>query len=135
LVGRESELGVLQAAFAEAMQGSCRGVLVAGAPGVGKTSLINALHPLVSAKGGWFVSGKFDQYRHDMSTSAVAQAFRALGRRLLAEPEAELTRLRARMALALGRNAGLIASIIPELALLLDIAPEAIADDPVIAGQ
>jgi signal transduction histidine kinase len=135
LVGREHELGVLQGAFAEAMRGNCRGVLVAGAPGVGKTSLINALHPLVSAEGGWFVSGKFDQYRHDISTSAVAQAFCALGRRLLAEPEAELMRLRARMAQALGLNAGLVASIIPELALLLGIVPEVIADDPVVAGR
>jgi predicted ATPase len=135
LVGREHELGVLQGAFAEAMQGNCRGVLVAGAPGVGKTSLINALHPLVSTEGGWFVSGKFDQYRHDISTSAVAQAFCALGRRLLAEPEAELTRLHARMAQALGANAGLVASIMPELALLLGVAPEVIADDPVVAGR
>ncbi|HZM83931.1 MAG TPA: hypothetical protein VFC19_50075 [Candidatus Limnocylindrales bacterium] len=37
--------------------------------------------------GSWFVAGKFDQYRRDQEFDAVRQAFRSLGRLLLAEPE------------------------------------------------
>ena len=83
-------------AFEYALQGRERGALVAGAPGVGKTALIDELRPIVTARGGWFVAGKFDQYRRDAASDAVRQALRALGRLLLAEPEAGARRRCAR---------------------------------------
>ncbi|HET7863923.1 MAG TPA: diguanylate cyclase, partial [Burkholderiaceae bacterium] len=110
-----------------------RGLLVGGAPGVGKTALVNELRPLVTARGGWFVAGKFDQYRRDASSGAVTQALRALGRLLLAEPAAELGVQRERLLEALGRNAGLITATLPEFALLLGPQPECKAADPVQA--
>ena len=85
----------LEAAFDDALSGQCRGVLVAGAPGVGKTALIDQLRPVVTGGDGWFVAGKFDQYRRDLEFDAGYQAFRALGRLLLAEPEDELAQLRS----------------------------------------
>jgi hypothetical protein len=93
LVGRDAETAELQAAFTEALSGRCPGVLVAGAPGVGKTALVNELRPVVADARGWFVAGKFDQYRRDLDFDAVNQALRALGRLLLAEPEAELAEI------------------------------------------
>ena len=66
------------------------GVPVAGAPGVGKTALIDQLRPVVTGQDGWFVAGKFDQYRRDLEFDAVQQAFQALCRLLLAEPDEEL---------------------------------------------
>ena len=98
LAGRDDEVAALEAAFAGALAGRCRGVLVAGAPGVGKTALIDQLRPVVTGGDGWFVAGKFDAYRRDLEFDAGYQAFRALGRLLLAEPEAELAQLRMRIA-------------------------------------
>jgi signal transduction histidine kinase len=50
---------------------------------VGKSALLDQLRPLVTTSGaGWFVSGKFDQYRHDTITDAVVHSLRALGRLL-----------------------------------------------------
>jgi predicted ATPase/signal transduction histidine kinase len=118
-VGRDAELALLAASLDTALLGHRRGVLVAGAPGVGKTALINTLRPLVTARRGWFVSGKFDQLRQDQDTDAMRQALRALGRLLLAEPDAELATQRARILQALGPNAALLASVVPELAVLL----------------
>ena len=92
--GRDDEVAALEAAFADALAGRCRGVLVAGAPGVGKTALIDQLRPVVTGGDGWFVAGKFDAYRRDLEFDAVYQAFRALGRLLLAEPEEELAQVR-----------------------------------------
>ena len=60
LAGRDDEVAALEAAFAGALAGRCRGVLVAGAPGVGKTALIDQLRPVVTGGDGWFVAGKFD---------------------------------------------------------------------------
>jgi diguanylate cyclase (GGDEF)-like protein len=124
LIGRETEIDRLRTAFENAVQGRTRGMLVVGEPGVGKTALIDELRPIVTASGGWFVSGKFDQYRHDAPTDAVAQAMRALGRLLLAEPEARLTALRAHILRALGSNASLVALVLPEFAALLDVPAE-----------
>ena len=92
-----SEVAALEAAFEDALAGRCRGVLVGGAPGVGKTALVDELRPVVTGRDGWFVAGKFDQYRRDLEFDAVHQAFRALGRLLLAEPEDELAEVRERI--------------------------------------
>jgi predicted ATPase/signal transduction histidine kinase len=128
LVGRNAEIGALRQALDDAVQGRARIVLVAGAPGVGKSSLINELRPMVTARRGWFVSGKFDQYRHD-APAAPAQAIHALGRLLLAEPEAELAVQRERILRALGANAALMCNG-PEFALLLGPQPDVAPAEP-----
>ena len=131
LIGRDQEVVALSSAFDDALTGGCRGVLVSGAPGVGKTALVDQLRPLVTANEGWFVAGKFDQYRRDLEFGGIFQAFRALGRLLLAEPEEELVGLRERMLAALGPNAGLAAAAVPEFAALLGVPAE--AGDPLTA--
>jgi signal transduction histidine kinase len=131
LIGRDDEVAALEAAFADALAGQCRGVLVAGASGVGKTALIDQLRPVVTGDDGWFVAGKFDAYRRDLEFDAGYQAFRALGRLLLAEPEAELAQLRERIVAAVGPNAGLLAAVLPEFAALLGAPPD--AGDPLTA--
>jgi len=131
LVGRDAEIEALRGAFASALTGQQRGVLIAGGPGVGKTALINELRPIVSANRGWFVSAKFDQYRPDAASGAVLQALRSLGHLLLAEPEAELKAQRCAILRALDSNAGLIAELLPEFALLLGPVAASTATDPV----
>jgi signal transduction histidine kinase/energy-coupling factor transporter ATP-binding protein EcfA2 len=130
-VGRDREWATLQAAFEDALAGRCRGVLVHGPPGVGKTTLVDQMRAIVTDRDGWFVAGKFDQYRRDMEFNAVHQAFRALGRLLLAEPEAELAGVRDRILRAAGPNAGLVAATVPELATLLAVPP--LPGDPLTA--
>jgi predicted ATPase/signal transduction histidine kinase len=124
LVGRDAEITELREAFTEALAGRCAGVLVAGVPGVGKTALANELRAVATASGGWFVTGKFDQYRRDLEFDAGYQAFRALGRLLLAEPEAELADARDRIMAAAGPNAGLLTAVLPEFAALLAVPPD-----------
>jgi signal transduction histidine kinase len=131
LVGRDDEVAALEAAFEEALTGRCRGVLVSGALGVGKTALVDQLRPVVTGGDGWFVAGKFDQYRRDLEFDAVNQAFRALGRLLLAEPEDELDEVRGRILEGVGANAGLLTATVPEFAALLGVPPD--AGDPLTA--
>ena len=131
LVGRDEQVAALEAAFDDALAGGCRGVLVAGAPGVGKTALIDQLRPVVTGRDGWFVAGKFDQYRRDLEFDAVQQAFQALCRLLLAEPDDELAEVRGRILRALGPNAGLMTAVLPEAAALLAVPPD--PGDPLTA--
>jgi hypothetical protein len=131
-IGREDEIARLRQAVQQVTLGHAAMLLVSGAPGVGKTTLLNQLRPMVTSCGGWFVSGKFDQYRHD-ADSATAQALRSLGRILLAEPQAELAAHRQRILGTLGANAGFGVSLLPEFALLLGKLPEVLVSDPVLA--
>ncbi|MDT7568651.1 MAG: hypothetical protein QOG76_7275, partial [Pseudonocardiales bacterium] len=130
-VGREAQVAALAGALEDALAGRCRGVLISGAPGVGKTALADELRAVVTGREGWFVAGKFDQYRRDIEFDAGYQAFRALGRLLLAEPEDELARLRERILRAVGANAGLLVAVVPEFAALLAVPPD--AGDPLTA--
>jgi signal transduction histidine kinase len=131
LAGRDGEVAALEEAFEDALAGRCQGVLVGGAPGVGKTALADQLRPVVTGRDGWFVAGKFDQYRRDLEFDGVNQAFRALGRLLLAEPEDELAQVRERILAAAGPNAGLLTAAVPEFAALLAVPPE--PGDPLTA--
>jgi predicted ATPase/signal transduction histidine kinase len=131
LVGRDDEVAVLRTAFEDAKSGRCRGVLVSGAAGVGKTALVDELRPVVTGSDGWFVVGKFDQYRRDLEFDAVHQAVRALGRLLLAEPEDELVKLRGRILRAVGPNTGLLTATVPEFAALLALPAD--PGDPLTA--
>ena len=131
LAGRDAEVAELCDSFAQALDGRCAGVLISGAPGVGKTALAGELRTVVASGGGWFVTGKFDQYRRDLEFDATHQAFRALGRLLLAEPDDELAKVRERILSAVGPNAGLLTAVIPEFAALLAVPPD--PGDPLTA--
>ncbi|HEY6758149.1 MAG TPA: AAA family ATPase, partial [Baekduia sp.] len=131
LVGRDAEVATVREAFEASLTGRCRGVLMSGAPGVGKTALAAEVRPVVASRGGWFVAGKFDEHRRDLEFDAVHQALRALGRVLLAEPEHDLTPLRERILAAVGPNAGLLTALVPEFAALLGVPPA--AGDPLTA--
>lgn len=118
LVGRAAEMDALRSAFAAGCQRKDGALLVTGAAGTGKSALVAQLAGMAASRGGWYVGGKSDQYRHD-APSAIVQAMRALGRLLLGEPAAALARQRERILAALDNNAGLIAAALPEFALLL----------------
>ncbi|MBM2614803.1 diguanylate cyclase [Actinoplanes sp. LDG1-06] len=119
LVGRDTEVIELRAAWEEAVLGGKRGILVSGPAGVGKSALMNALRRPVATRGGWFVIGRADPARLGAAAGPVLRALRRLGRLLLAEPQESLTALRTPLLTALGPNAGLIATALPEFGTLL----------------
>ncbi|MCY1005073.1 trifunctional serine/threonine-protein kinase/ATP-binding protein/sensor histidine kinase [Nannocystis pusilla] len=124
LYGRERELAALRGAFEAMVETGAPGVVrVSGYSGVGKSSLVHKLQrPIVQAHG-FFLSGKFDQYQRGIPYATISQAFRALVRDILAEPEERVTEWRGRLTAALGLNARLIVDIIPELALVIGEQP------------
>ena len=79
LAGRDDDVAALQGASRDALAGRCPGVLVAGAPGVGKTAMIDQLRPVVTGGDGWFVAGKFDPYRRDLAAALPEQPRAMLG--------------------------------------------------------
>jgi len=129
LIGRDAEIAILRDTVNRSIDGNSPCLLVTGAPGVGKTALINELRPMVTARRGWFASCKFDQYRQD-APAAAQEAMRALGRLLLAEPGDQLALQRERILKGLGSNVGFGPSLLPEFVLLLGKHPRVVVADP-----
>jgi PAS domain S-box-containing protein len=127
LYGRETEILQLMAAFDRISAGKSELLLVAGSSGVGKSAVIHEIHKPIVARRGYFVAGKFDQYKRNIPYASLIQAFTELIRQLLTEPQERIKRWAAQLKSALGAQAGVIAELIPELTLVIgacEPAPE-----------
>src|SRR5215813_4375381 len=124
LYGREPEVGALRAAFERvATHGTPELVLVSGYSGIGKSSVVNALHEAIVPLRGLFAFGKFDQYKRDIPYATLAQAFQGLIRQLLVKRDEDLASWRAALRAALGANGRLVVELVPELELLIGPQP------------
>jgi PAS domain S-box-containing protein len=138
LYGREAEIEALLAAFdrvaetgneelrvknQENSQFQVEMMLVSGYTGVGKSALVQELYKPITAKRGYFVSGKFDQFGRNIPYSAIADALRKLVQQLLGEPDEQVQQWRSRLLKALGTNRQIIIDIIPEVELIIGKQP------------
>jgi predicted ATPase/class 3 adenylate cyclase/tRNA A-37 threonylcarbamoyl transferase component Bud32 len=130
LYGREREVEALLQAFERVTSGQSEFLLVAGYSGIGKSSLVQEIYKPITAKRGYFISGKFDQYQRNIPYSAIIQAFKELTKQLLTETDAQLVEWKEKILSAVGANGRVILEIIPEVELiigqqppLLDLAP------------
>lgn len=119
VVGRTKERDLLQSVFEHSCSGASQIVLVTGEPGIGKTALVNEIQQLVTAKHGFFISGKFDQFQSAKPFTALIRAFQNLTRQLLAESDERLRQWKKRLLSALGANAKAITDVIPEIELII----------------
>ena len=120
LYGREREITALLTAFDRVAEtGKVEMILVAGYPGIGKSSLVQELHKPITARRGYFISGKFDQLQRNVPYSAIVTAFERLIEQLLGENEIQLQRWRKKLLQALGNNGQIITDIIPSVELII----------------
>ncbi|WP_437809495.1 trifunctional serine/threonine-protein kinase/ATP-binding protein/sensor histidine kinase [Sorangium sp. So ce1078] len=128
LYGRQAEVATLMSAFRDVSgRGSAAGaselLLVAGYPGVGKSSVVSEIHKPIAEEGGYFAAGKFDQLSRNIPYASIIAALRELVRQLLMESQEELAAWKARILAAISPNGQVIADVIPEIALLLGKQP------------
>lgn len=123
LYGRQEEVEQLLASFKRVSQGAAEIALVAGYSGIGKSALINEIHKPITEHKGYFISGKFDQFKRDIPYMALIQAFQELMRQLLTESEAQLQLWRQKLLDTLGRNGQVIVDVIPEVELIIGKQP------------
>lgn len=123
VVGRTEECDFLQTAFEQCCRGATQIVLVTGEPGIGKTALVNEMQQLVTAKRGFFISGKFDQFQNAKPYSAIIRAFQGLTRQLLAESDEHLQQWKKKLLSAFGSNGKVITDVIPEIELIIGKQP------------
>ena len=131
LYGREAEVHTLLKSFERVAQGASELMLVAGFSGIGKTAVINEVHKPIVQRRGYFIKGKFDQFKRDIPFSAFVQAFQDLVGQLLSENDASLQTWKHQILGALGENAQVIIDLIPELESITGPQPAA----PDLAGM
>ncbi|NES05084.1 MAG: AAA family ATPase [Okeania sp. SIO2F4] len=120
LYGRETEIATLLQAFeVVAETGKVELMMVAGYSGIGKSSLVQELYKPITARRGYFISGKFDQFQRNIPYSAIVSAFTGLIRQLLGETETGLQLWREKLLKALGSNGQVMIDVIPEVELII----------------
>jgi predicted ATPase/signal transduction histidine kinase len=119
LYGREAQLAALLDAFDRTSQGQSELLMVAGYSGVGKSALVREVHRPIVQRRGYFIQGKFDQFRRDIPYSALMQAFSGMIRQLLTEGDEVVATWKIKILDALGGNGQVMVDVIPDLELLI----------------
>ncbi|MGL6269336.1 MAG: AAA family ATPase, partial [Chitinophagaceae bacterium] len=119
LYGRTSELEKLLQSYKHASNGQAELVLVSGYSGVGKSRLVSEIKKTISQSNGYFISGKFDQFKRDVPLSPLLLAFRELILQILTESNEQISLWKTKLTSALGPNGKIITDVIPEVELLI----------------
>ncbi|MEG3861079.1 trifunctional serine/threonine-protein kinase/ATP-binding protein/sensor histidine kinase [Microcoleus sp. herbarium12] len=125
LYGRATEVATLLAAFDRVSTGSTEMMLVAGFSGIGKTAIINEVHKPIVKQRGYFIKGKYDQFKRNIPFSAFVQAFRDLMAQLLSESDAQLQTWKTQILEVVGDNGQFLIDVIPELERIIGTQPPA----------
>ena len=119
LYGRETEVQILLDAFGRVSLGATEMMLVSGYSGIGKTSIVNEVHKPIVAARGYFIVGKFDQFKRNIPYAALIQAFQELVRQLLTESSEQIAIWKEKLLNALDNNGQVIIDVIPEVELII----------------
>ncbi|PZV09330.1 MAG: hypothetical protein DCF32_02585 [Leptolyngbya sp.] len=134
LYGRGPAVATLLAAFERVTTAGATGgelVLVAGSSGVGKTAVVNEVQRPIARQQGYFIRGKFDQFKRNTPFVGFLTALQGLMQQLLSETEAQLLAWRTAILTALGPNGQLLIDVIPELEQIIGPQPPVLD----LAGQ
>ncbi|MEM1279239.1 MAG: EAL domain-containing protein [Cyanobacteria bacterium P01_H01_bin.152] len=130
LYGRETAVEALLKAGdrilsqpAEAAAPQCELMLIAGASGSGKTTVVNELHEPITRHQGYFITGKFDQFDGNSPFSAFTQALQNGMEQLLSESAVERAKWRTDMLAAVGDEGQVLIELVPALEPLIGPQP------------
>ncbi len=119
LYGRETEIKILLSGFDRISEGGKELMLIAGYSGIGKSALVHEVHKPFVKRRGYFISGKFDQFKRNIPYDSLFQAFRGLVRQLLTESDAQLLIWKEKLLNALKPNGQILVDVVPEIKQLI----------------
>lgn len=118
--GRDAEVEQLLKAFHRVSHsGQPHLVLLSGPPGIGKSSLLQALQPALLQQHGFYLSGKHEELQRHLPLASLRQAFTDLVAQLLREPEGMLQVWSRRLRVALSTIGQAVIDIMPDLELIV----------------
>lgn len=123
LYGREKEIGVLLDSFDRICKGKKEIMMVYGYSGIGKSAMVNEIHKSVAAKKGYFITGKFEQFKSNIPYYSLIQAFQQLIKQILTESEEQIAAWSSEILQAVEPNGQIIVDVIPEVELIIGKQP------------
>ncbi|MBD2412760.1 serine/threonine protein kinase [Nostoc calcicola FACHB-389] len=123
LYGREKEVASLMSAFERVSVGRSEMILVSGYAGIGKSCLVNEIHKPILQQRGYFISGKFDQFKRNIPYTALIESFQELTQQLLTESPEKIIVLKQRLLEAFGEIGQVIIDVIPEIEKIVGQQP------------
>ncbi|HEY9863407.1 MAG TPA: serine/threonine-protein kinase PknK, partial [Candidatus Obscuribacterales bacterium] len=123
LYGRDREVTILLKTFDRVASGTTELMLVSVYSGIGKTVLVNEVHKPIVRQRGYFIAGKFDQFKRNIPYASLIQAFQSLIQQLLTESEVEIRIWKQKLLDVLGINGQIIIDVIPEVELIIGKQP------------
>lgn len=123
LYGREREIELLKNSFNASFNGAKEMMIVTGYAGIGKSALVNEIHKSIVARHGFFISGKFEQFKRNIPYYSIIQAFQQLIKQILTESEEQISEWREKIHQAISPNGQVIIDVIPELELIIGKQP------------
>ncbi len=123
LYGRAQEVAKLLSTFEKVSVGQSEIILVSGYSGIGKTSVINEINEPILRQRGYFISGKFDQFRRNIPYAGIIQAFQSLIQQLLTQTKDKINLWREKLLASLGDNGQILIDVIPEVELIIGSQP------------
>ena len=135
LFGREQEVKELLNSFNQLKkQEHLQICMLGGYSGIGKSRIVQEIQQPVLSQQGYFISGKFEQYKTSTVYFALIQACTELVKQLLAESESVLEQWRKTLQQALGDNGQLLVDLMPEFGLIIGTQNE-ITELPPLESQ
>lgn len=129
LYGRARDVERLLHAFDLACGGSAQLLLLSGASGIGKTSLVGALAGPAMARGATVIASRAEEGHGQRGPyGAVISALEDFVHQVLARDAGQLSPWRSRLGLALAGTTAPLIQRIPDLAQIIDAPPDAAAE-------
>jgi histidine kinase len=119
LYGRNAEMTQLLSAYEQAAAGENVLMMIDGSSGIGKSALVHEIHKQNVKQKGYFIAGKFDQFKAKIPFYAFSKAFSELLRQIVSEPPAKMEAYKAALRKALGTNTSVLVDLIPSFEVML----------------
>ncbi len=124
IYGRDNEISHLMDVFKKVSGGVKELVFFSGQSGIGKTVIINEVHKPIVEKRGYFIDGKYDQFKRNIPYTSIIQAFTDLAKEIITESDDKLIKWKFEISKALGDIGGVITEMIPALEMIIGKQPE-----------
>ena len=119
LVGRKAELDMLRGMYAHVQSGGRSVLVLRGAAGVGKTTLVERFAQEVSAAGGVLIEGRFEQSQRGTVFAALGRALTTWCQMVASLPADVRNVWRERLQQELGSDTGVLSRVVPDLDLAM----------------
>lgn len=126
LHGRSAEIDAILHEYTQVAEAKARGriTVVTGAPGVGKTRVLNEFRSNLASRRIKFLSGVFTQHENALPFNALANAFNELLVKTAKTSPVDADLLSRKIKQVIGADAHLVAGVVPGLKPYLNDIPE-----------